>query len=122
MKGLLFELQASEKKIFEIISDESSKLNLEVYAIGGYVRDRLIGRESKDIDIVCLGDAIVLAERVASQFRPIPQVNFFPRFGTAMIKHRDIEIEFVGARKESYSEDSRNPMEPLLQYEHFLNQ
>lgn len=109
MKGLLFELLPSEKKIFEIISNVADELGYPVYGIGGYIRDKIIGRESKDIDIVCLGDAIKLAENVASMFRPIPQVNFYPRFGTAMIKHREIEIEFVGARKESYQEDSRNP-------------
>ncbi len=109
MKGLIFQLNPSERKIFEIISDESEKLGIKSYAIGGYIRDKLIGRPSKDIDIVCLGDGIQLAQNVASQFRPIPQVNYFQRFGTAMIKHRDIEIEFVGARKESYSEHTRKP-------------
>ncbi|NOT36415.1 MAG: HD domain-containing protein [Saprospiraceae bacterium] len=109
MKGLLFDLNSSEKKIFEIVSDAAQKLNYPVYAIGGYVRDKLIGRPSKDIDIVCVGDAITLAHEVAASFRPIPQVNFFQRFGTAMIRHRDLDIEFVGARKESYLEDSRKP-------------
>ncbi len=109
MKGLLFELNPSEKKIFEIISDVSEKLGSPAYAVGGYVRDKIVGRASKDIDIVCIGDAIKLAHEVASHFRPIPQVNFFQRFGTAMIRHRDLEIEFVGARKESYSQDSRKP-------------
>ena len=73
------------------------------------MRDRIIGRESKDIDIVTIGDGIQLAQLVASKFRPMPSVNIFERFGTAMIRHKDIEIEFVGARKESYSIDSRKP-------------
>lgn len=109
MNGLLLKLSPSEKKIFEIISREAERLNYPVFAIGGYVRDKLIGRPCKDIDIVCLGDAIKIAEAVASQFRPIPQVNYYPRFGTAMIRHHELEIEFVGARKESYVEDSRKP-------------
>ncbi|HMW39446.1 MAG: CCA tRNA nucleotidyltransferase [Saprospiraceae bacterium] len=109
MAEFLFKLSSSERKIFEIISGEAVALGSPAYAVGGYVRDKLIGRPSKDIDIVCVGDAIRLASGVASRLRPIPQVNYFSRFGTAMIRHHDLEIEFVGARKESYVEDSRKP-------------
>lgn len=109
MAEFLFKLSSAERKIFEIISGEAIALGSPAYAVGGYVRDKLIGRPSKDIDIVCVGDAIRLASAVASRFRPIPQVNYFSRFGTAMIRHHDLEIEFVGARKESYVEDSRKP-------------
>ena len=79
------------------------------YAIGGFVRDKILGRETKDIDVVCIGDGIQLAERVAEKFSPQPQVNIFKNFGTAQIKLEDVELEFVGARKESYSYDSRKP-------------
>ena len=79
------------------------------YVIGGFVRDSIIGRTTKDIDIVCTGDGIALAHAAAKQFTPSPVVNFFKNFGTAQIKVQDEEIEFVGARKESYTYDSRKP-------------
>lgn len=77
--------------------------------VGGYVRDRLLARESKDMDIVCVGSGIELAQQLSSKLRPIPRLTIFKRFGTAMIKHKDLEIEFVGARKESYNHNSRKP-------------
>ncbi len=73
------------------------------------MRDRLLARPTKDIDIVCVGDGIQLAHAVAALLSPRPRVAFYSRFGTAMIRHKDIEIEFVGARKESYRADSRKP-------------
>lgn len=73
------------------------------------MRDRLLGRPSKDMDIVCVGNGIRLAEHLASRLRPIPRVAVYQRFGTAMVKYQDLEIEFVGARKESYRHDSRKP-------------
>jgi len=79
------------------------------YVIGGFVRDKLIGRPTKDIDIVCAGDGIALAHEVAECFLPKPNVSFFKNFGTAQIKIDGLEIEFVGARKESYSQHSRKP-------------
>ncbi|MBK9016909.1 MAG: HD domain-containing protein [Saprospiraceae bacterium] len=82
---------------------------MPAYVVGGYVRDRLLARPTKDIDIVCVGDGIRLANEVASLLSPRPRVAFYSRFGTAMLRHRDMEIEFVGARKESYRADSRKP-------------
>ncbi len=79
------------------------------YLIGGFVRDKILGRQTKDMDIVCIGDGIELASRAAEKFSPRPEVNFFKNFGTAQIKTEALEIEFVGARKESYNYDSRKP-------------
>ena len=95
--------------IFKKISHVASELNLPCYLIGGFVRDKIIGRATKDADIVCLGDGIALAHKVAERFNPTPTVAFFKNFGTAQIKLGDVEIEFVGARKESYRAESRNP-------------
>ena len=82
---------------------------MPVYLIGGFVRDKLIGRKTKDADIVCVGDGIMLAHKVAERFSPKPIVSYFKNFGTAHIKLEEFEIEFVGARKESYRAESRNP-------------
>ncbi len=82
---------------------------MPVYLIGGFVRDKIIGRPTKDADIVCIGDGIFLASKVAQHFHPKPPVSYFKNFGTAQIRLPDIDIEFVGARKESYREESRNP-------------
>ncbi len=106
---MVFNIQAHERKIFEIISQASKDLGYPAYVVGGYVRDRLLARQSKDIDIVCVGSGIDLAEAVAQQLRPIPRVAVYRRFGTAMLKHQGLEVEFVGARKESYRKDSRKP-------------
>lgn len=95
--------------IFKKISHVAAGLNLPCYLIGGFVRDKIIGRPTKDADIVCLGDGIALAHKVAERFNPAPTVAFFKNFGTAQIKIADFEIEFVGARKESYRTESRNP-------------
>ncbi|MEO7767184.1 MAG: tRNA nucleotidyltransferase, partial [Ferruginibacter sp.] len=98
-----------ELSIFDKIAAAARNLDVPCYLIGGFVRDKIIGRPTKDIDIVCLGDGIALADRVAQQFTPRPPVSFFKNFGTAQIRLADTEIEFVGARKESYSSDSRKP-------------
>ncbi len=105
------DIHCSEKElaIFNKIAAAASELNLPCYLIGGFVRDKIIGRPTKDIDIVCTGDGIALAEKVAAKFHPKPFVNFFKNFGTAQIKTEDFEIEFVGARKESYQQHSRKP-------------
>ena len=109
-------MQESHKKalidpIFSIIAKAADELSLECYVIGGYVRDYFLERgTAKDIDIVAIGSGISLAERVASKLANNPQISVFKNFGTAMIKHDGIELEFVGARKESYHRDSRKPV------------
>ncbi|HZE86100.1 MAG TPA: HD domain-containing protein [Puia sp.] len=100
-----------ETAVLKKIAQAAAELQLPCFLIGGFVRDKLIGRRTKDADIVCVGDAIELANKVAALFHPRPQVSFFRNFGTAHIKlaEPDLEVEFVGARKESYRQDSRNP-------------
>jgi poly(A) polymerase len=104
-------IDCSEKElfIFKKIAKSAQELEMQAYLIGGFVRDKIIGRPTKDADIVCLGDGILLADKVAERFSPKPQVAFFKNFGTAQIKVDEFEIEFVGARKESYRSDSRKP-------------
>jgi poly(A) polymerase len=98
-----------ELDIFNKISAAARELNTECYLIGGFVRDKLLNRPTKDADIVCTGSGIDLAHEVAKHFKPVPKVNFFKNFGTAHFRYRDLDIEFVGARKESYSPESRKP-------------
>ncbi len=95
--------------IFNIISQIGEIENTSVFVIGGFVRDALLKRPSKDIDIVALGSGIKIAEKVAEKLGPKVKVNVFKNFGTAMLRHGDYEIEFVGARKESYRQSSRKP-------------
>lgn len=96
--------------IFGIIRDAATTLGLETYVIGGFVRDHILKRkEPKDIDVVCVGSGIELAKHIASKLPGKPHVSIFKRFGTAMLRYNDWEVEFVGARKESYNEDSRKP-------------
>jgi putative nucleotidyltransferase with HDIG domain len=95
--------------VFDKIAKAAAELSLPAFLIGGFVRDKIIGRPTKDADIVCLGDGIALAHRVADLFEPRPTVAYFKNFGTAQIKLPAFEIEFVGARKESYQPDSRKP-------------
>jgi poly(A) polymerase len=99
-----------ENKIFSIVSDIVSDRDLPCFVIGGYVRDLLMKRESDDIDIVVLGSGIDLAKEVAERIGPGTRVNVFRNFGTAMLRYENLEIEFVGARKESYRSDSRKPV------------
>lgn len=102
--------EALQSKIFKIISEASGVLSLETYVIGGFVRDLILKRgTAKDIDVVTVGDGIALAKKVAELLPTSPKVQVFKTYGTAMLRFEDVEIEFVGARKESYSEDSRNP-------------
>jgi len=128
-------LTSFDSFIFKKIAAAAEELNVETYAVGGFVRDKILNRPTKDLDIVCVGDGIKLAETVAEKFNPKPQVSFFKNFGTAQIKVKSkksktgsasktsssfgegvgdedeifFEIEFVGARKESYRSDSRKP-------------
>lgn len=103
-------LDRLETDILFKIRQAAVQLGVEAYVIGGFVRDKILGRPSKDIDIVCVGDSIALAEAVASTFKIPPKVNFFKNFGTAQLKLGALEIEFVTARKESYLRDSRKPI------------
>jgi putative nucleotidyltransferase with HDIG domain len=96
--------------VFNKVSHAAAEIGMPCYIIGGFVRDKLLGRKTKDADIVCVGDGIVLAHKVAERFHPKPAVSYFKNFGTAQIRLEDFEIEFVGARKESYSYHSRNPV------------
>lgn len=98
-------------KIFEVISQASQELNIESYVIGGFVRDLILNRDSKkDIDIVAVGSGIELALKVSQLLPKKPKVQVFKTYGTAMLRFEDTEIEFVGARKESYHFESRNPV------------
>lgn len=103
-----------ETFIFRKISDAAAELSMSAYIIGGFVRDKILNRYSKDADIVCDGDGIQLAQLVALQFDPKPHLSIFKNFGTAQLKlfinGNTFEIEFVGARKESYNRDSRKPV------------
>lgn len=116
---MYIQLTNSEKIILEKIAAAANKLQIDAYVVGGFVRDKILGRNTKDIDVVCIGDGIALAHEAALLFDNTPHVNFFKNFGTAQIKINDddstsedayIEIEFVGARKESYQFESRNPV------------
>ncbi|WP_116525091.1 CCA tRNA nucleotidyltransferase [Seonamhaeicola aphaedonensis] len=103
--------EALQHPVFKTITESADKLQLEVYVIGGFVRDFILKkRNAKDIDIVAIGSGIALAKEVANKLPNKPKVQVFKTFGTAMLRYEDLEIEFVGARKESYSEDSRNPV------------
>ncbi|MGB3007299.1 MAG: HD domain-containing protein [Chitinophagaceae bacterium] len=124
------EINCTEKELFLLkkVARAAEALELETYLIGGFVRDKLLERETKDADIVCIGDGIALAKETAKNFSPIPQVDYFKNFGTAHIRvfvsnnndslkvslgdgdlEEAFDIEFVGARKESYQVNSRKP-------------
>ena len=103
------EFSSKELFILKKITSAAEKLQLPCFLVGGFVRDKILNRQTKDADIMCIGDAIQLAHEVAENFNPKPPVSFFKTFGTAQIKLPDFEIEFVGARKESYVHNSRNP-------------
>lgn len=106
-----FYKEALEDPIFEVIGQAAEDLSLESYVIGGYVRDYFLGRgQKKDIDIVAVGSGISLARAVAARLPGKPKVHVYRNFGTAMIRQQDLHLEFVGARKESYRQDSRKPI------------
>jgi poly(A) polymerase len=98
-----------ENNLFRAIGAAAQGAQMECYVVGGFVRDKLLGRPTKDIDIVCTGDGIELAQKVAATLPGRPKVSFFKNFGTAQFLYQDIDVEFVGARKESYRGDSRKP-------------
>lgn len=95
--------------IIQVVGQVADRIGVEAYVVGGYVRDLYMGRESKDIDFVCVGSGIELAQHVARHLGADVPVHVFKNFGTAMIKWEGEEIEFVGARKESYNFESRKP-------------
>src|SRR5450432_1072546 len=103
-----------ELLLFERIAEAAARMQTEVFVIGGFVRDKIIGRPTNDVDIVCVGNAIDLANEVAAMYNPKPAVSFFKNFGTAHFKILEsgdqwLDVEFVGARKESYRAASRKP-------------
>lgn len=108
-----FTTKLLQHPIFRIASEASQLLSVESYVVGGFVRDLILQRPSKDIDIVCVGDGLILAHKVAEIIKKDTgaktTVTTFKNFGTAMLKYKDWDIEFVGARKESYSSSSRKP-------------
>ena len=107
---MIFNVHEKEKEILATISQAGQELGVPVYIVGGIVRDRFLGRPSNDIDIVCLGSGIALAQKVQKALPGKPKIAIYSRFGTAMILTKSgIELEFVGARKESYRSDSRKP-------------
>jgi putative nucleotidyltransferase with HDIG domain len=96
--------------IFEKVKSTAAKLGVETYVVGGFVRDLILKRPSKDIDFVCVGSGIELAKSVASAIHAEKKIQVFKNFGTASIQYKSYDLEFVGARKESYQRDSRNPI------------
>lgn len=103
-------LSSEELEIINKVARAVQALEMETYLIGGFVRDKILNRTSRDADFVCVGDAITLAKETAKHFQPVPAVDYFKNFGTAHIRIADgFDIEFVGARKESYSKNSRKP-------------
>ncbi|MBR1381464.1 MAG: HD domain-containing protein [Paludibacteraceae bacterium] len=99
-----------ENPMLKMVGAEADRLGLECYVIGGYVRDLFLHRESTDIDVVVVGSGISLAEAVAKKLGKGAHLSVFKTYGTAQVKRGDLELEFVGARKESYTRDSRNPI------------
>ena len=96
--------------IFKLISETADEMGVECYAVGGYVRDIFLNRQSKDIDVVVVGSGIETARALGKKLGKHAHVSVFKNFGTAQVKYGNKEIEFVGARKESYSHDSRKPV------------
>ncbi|MEN9696747.1 MAG: hypothetical protein RLZ56_168, partial [Bacteroidota bacterium] len=103
------QLDNRETELLQAVAEAAAKIGVPAFAVGGFVRDKILNRATKDIDVVCIGDGMVLAQAFAKLFHPTPPVSLFKTFGTAQVKFDDIEIEFVGARKESYARHSRKP-------------
>lgn len=119
MKPLAFDIARSafdqlhwedqELRIIRTVAETADELQLETYLVGGYVRDKILDRKVVDMDFVCVGDGIILAEKVAQKLKGKPEVSIFKNFGTAHIRFGKLDLEFVGARKESYQHHSRKP-------------
>jgi putative nucleotidyltransferase with HDIG domain len=105
-----FKSHLDQHEVFGKVAKAAAKLGLEAYVVGGYARDLVLNRPSKDIDFTCVGSGIELAQEVARQYEYHVPLSVFKNFGTAMLKLDDYELEFVGARKESYRTDSRKPI------------
>lgn len=105
-----FKEQLDQNEVFSKVAKAAEKLGLETYVVGGFVRDLILGRTNKDLDFTCVGSGIVLAEEVSKQFDYHVPLSVFKNFGTAMLQLEDSELEFVGARKESYRSESRKPI------------
>ncbi|MEY4278120.1 MAG: hypothetical protein RL377_124 [Bacteroidota bacterium] len=103
------QLNPRETELLKAVAEAAAKIGVPAFAVGGFVRDKILNRPTKDIDVVCIGDGMVLAQAFSKLFHPTPPVSLFKTFGTAQVKFDDIEIEFVGARKESYARHSRKP-------------
>jgi len=101
---------ADEQQLFSVMAQVVQNTGTPCYIVGGFVRDKLLGRPTKDIDFVCLGSGIEMAHAVAKALPGRQKVNFFKNFGTAQFRYNDFDLEFVGARKESYTHDSRKPL------------
>lgn len=106
---LLLNRSENEEFLYKILARAASDLDLQTYLVGGYVRDLILGRNSTDIDVVCVGDGIQLAEQVNKLLGNKQPIVVYKNFGTAALRYNDIQIEFVGARKESYQKNSRKP-------------
>jgi putative nucleotidyltransferase with HDIG domain len=104
-----FKVHLEADPVFRTVGEAAEELGLRAFVVGGYVRNLILGKPSKDIDFVCVGSGITLAQKVAEKIGDT-RVTVFRNYGTAMLRYRDLELEFVGARKESYREDSRNPL------------
>ncbi|MCH5240826.1 MAG: HD domain-containing protein [Muribaculaceae bacterium] len=103
-------LKKLDAPVFHLIGETADQLGREVYVVGGFVRDLFLERPSKDIDFVTVGSGIELASEVAKKLGHKAKLTIFPNYGTAQVKYKDLELEFVGARRESYNRDSRNPI------------
>ena len=103
------QLTSRETALLKAVAEAAAKIGVPAFAVGGFVRDKILERPTKDIDVVCIGDGMALAQAFSKLFHPNPPVSLFKTFGTAQVKFDDIEIEFVGARKESYARHSRKP-------------
>ncbi|MEX2590402.1 MAG: HD domain-containing protein [Chitinophagales bacterium] len=106
----MLQIRPDEEQVLFKIAEAAQSLGMPAYAVGGFVRDKILKRPTKDIDIVCIGSGIKLAKASAALFPKTSKVSVFKSFGTAMFKVGDLELEFVGARKESYTRNSRKPI------------